>query len=266
MLLAIDVGNTNVVFGLFAGEALRTRWRLATVRERMPDEWWAVLTTLVADEGIDLRLVSAVALASVVPPLTTALTEMARARLGVEPLVVNGALDFGFAVLADYPTEVGADRLCNAVAAFELFGAPAIVVDFGTGTNFDVVGPEGGYIGGAIAPGLAVALDALVSRAARLVGVELKAPRRAIGRNTVECLQAGTVLGYADLVSGLIRRISAELPSPPRVIATGGLGQLMAPLIPEIERYEPDLTLIGLRLIYERVTARRASESAVPSS
>jgi type III pantothenate kinase len=266
VLLAIDVGNTNVVFGLFMGDEIRTRWRLATVRDRMPDEWWAVLTTLAADEGIDLHRVNAVALASVVPPLTTALTEMARARLGVEPLIVNGALDFGFPILADYPAEVGADRICNAVAAFELFGAPSVVIDFGTGTNFDVVGPEGGYIGGAIAPGVAIALDALVSRAARLVGVELKAPRRAIGRNTIECLQAGTVLGYADLVSGLIRRISAELPSPPRVIATGGLGQLMAPLIPEIERYEPDLTLIGLRLIYERVTARRASGSAAARS
>jgi type III pantothenate kinase len=257
VLLAIDVGNTNVVFGLFAGRDLRTRWRLATVRERMPDEWWGALATLATGEGIDLRLVDAAALASVVPALTTTLVEMARTRLGVEPLVVNGALDFGFPILADYPAEVGADRLCNAVAAFELFGAPAIVVDFGTGTNFDVVGPEGGYIGGAIAPGVAVALDALVARAARLVGVELKAPPRAIGRNTVECLQAGTVLGYADLVSGLIRRISAELTVPPRVVATGGLGPLMAPLIPEIDCYEPDLTLVGLRLIFERASARK---------
>jgi len=263
VLLAIDVGNTNVVVGLFAGRDLRTRWRLATVRDRMPDEWWGALTALAYGEAIDLGLVDAVALASVVPSLTTALVEMVRARIGVDPLVINGQLDFGFPILTDYPAEVGADRLCNAVAAFELFGAPAIVVDFGTGTNFDVVGPEGGYIGGAIAPGLVVAFDALIGRAARLVGVELKAPRRAIGRSTVECLQAGTVLGYADLVSGLIRRITAELPGPPRVVATGGLGHVMVPLIPEIERYEPDLTLVGVRLIFERVAARRSQPPAV---
>lgn len=254
MLLALDIGNTNIVAGLFSGPKLVTRWRAATVRDRMVDEWWALLTTLAQAEGYRLTLIQAVAIASVVPALTMTFRELARTRLGCEPVIINGELNFGLPILVDYPREVGADRLCNAVAAFELFGGPAIVIDFGTATTFDVIDEHGAYLGGAIAPGLTVSLDALVQRASRLIGIELKAPPRAIGKNTIESMQVGTVLGYAELVRGLLQRIQAELPKPARIVSTGGLGQLITPLVPDIERYEPDLTLIGIRLIHERLT------------
>ncbi len=261
MLLAVDIGNTNVVIGLFAGTHLRTRWRLTTARHRMPDEWWVQLVTLSQSEGLCLDAVEAIAIASVVPSLTAVFSELALQRLQREPFVVNGALDVGLALQVDYPAEVGADRICNALAAVEAYGAPVIVVDFGTGTTFDVVDPTGAYVGGAIAPGIVVAFEALTQRAARLYTVALEAPTRTIGRNTRESLQAGTVIGYAELVRGLIRRIQEELGQPAPVIATGGLAPLVAPLVPEFRAIEPDLTLHGLRLAYERAQRRKAHPS-----
>lgn len=253
MLLAADIGNTNVVVGIFDDGDLLATWRFETEHQKMADEWWALLATLAPREGIDLGRIDGVILASGVPVLTATFTEMARRRVGCEPIVVSAALDLGIGVLIDNPAEAGADRLANAVAARARYGGPAIVVDSGTATNFDVVSAEGDYIGGAIAPGVTIALRALTSRAARLTAVDLALPPRAIGRNTTHSVQSGTVFGYIALIEGLLQRITAELGQQPIVIGTGGLGRLFADHIPAIQVYEPNLTLIGLRLIYERV-------------
>ncbi len=260
MLLAIDIGNTNVVVGIYRGERLVTSWRLATERTRMADEWWAIFSTLAVADGVGLNSFSGAILSSVVPRLTPAFTEMIATRLHRQPVIVSSKLDFGINVRIDNPAEVGADRLANTVAAFERHGGPAVVVDFGTGTNFDVVSTEGDYIGGAIAPGLNLALEALTSRAARLSAIELVVPERAIGRTTIDSVQSGTVLGYVGLIEGLLTRISAELGAEPYVIATGGLGGVIAPHTESIDVYEPDLTLDGLRIIFERVTRNGSSD------
>jgi len=253
LLLAIDIGNTNVVIGVYQGEALIASWRLATDRARMPDEWWAIFSTLAASDAVDLDRLDGAILSSVVPRLTPAFTEMLSERLNREPVILNSSLEFGIKISIPNPTEVGADRLANTVAAFARHGGPAVVVDFGTGTNFDVVSEEGDYIGGAIAPGLSLALEALTSRAARLSAIELAVPDRAIGHTTLESVQSGTVLGYIGLIEGLLTRITAELGTEPFVIATGGLGGVIAPHTDAIDVYEPDLTLEGLRIIFERV-------------
>jgi type III pantothenate kinase len=258
VLLAIDIGNTNVVVGIFKGDQILTSWRLATERTRMADEWWAIFATLADSDHVDLATLDGAILASVVPRLTPVFIELSRERLHREPVVVNAGLDFGVGVLIDNPSEVGADRLANTVAAFTRHGGPAVVVDFGTGTNFDVVSADGDYIGGAIAPGLTLALEALTSRAARLSAVELAVPERAIGRDTFSSVQSGTVLGYIGLIEGLLTRISQELGVKPVVIATGGLGGVIAPHTDAIDTYEPDLTLHGLRIIFERMRLRSA--------
>jgi type III pantothenate kinase len=258
MLLAIDIGNTNVVVGVFEGDGILTSWRLATERTRMTDEWWAILATLATSDNVDLLALDGIIFSSVVPRLTPVFMELSRERLQLEPVVVNSRLDFGISVLIDNPSEVGADRLANTVAAFVQHGGPAVVVDFGTGTNFDVVSERGDYIGGAIAPGLTLALEALTSRAARLSAVELAVPERAIGRDTFSSVQSGTVLGYIGLIEGLLVRIEHELGAKPFVIATGGLGGVIAPHTSAIDTYEPDLTLHGLRIIFERVQQRSA--------
>ncbi len=255
-LLALDIGNTNVVAGIYEGDHLVTSWRLATERTRMPDEWWAIMSTLAASDTVDLHHLDGAILSSVVPRLTPVFTEMLSSRLAREPVIVSSRLDFGIKVRIDNPAEVGADRLANTVAAFSRHGGPTVVVDFGTGTNFDVVSVDGDYIGGAIAPGLTLALEALTSRAARLSAVELAVPERAIGRSTIDSVQSGTVLGYIGLIEGLLTRIAVELNSEPFVIATGGLGGVIAPHTSAIDTYEPDLTLEGLRIIFERVDGR----------
>lgn len=257
MLLAIDIGNTNVVVGLFHGDQILTSWRLATERTRMPDEWWAILSTLADKDQIDLTALHGTILSSVVPRLTPVFVELCQRRLRHEPVIVNSQLDFGIKIEIGDPREVGADRLANTVAAFTRHGGPAVVVDFGTGTNFDVVSAEGSYIGGAIAPGLTLALEALTSRAARLSAVELVVPDHAIGRDTIASVQSGTVLGYIGLIEGLLTRIGRELGTRPYVIATGGLGGVIAPHTSAIDTYEPDLTLVGLRIIFERVSRNR---------
>ncbi len=254
MLLAIDIGNTNVVVGIYQGKRLVTSWRLATERTRMPDEWWAIFSTLAASDQVNLSELDGAILSSVVPRLTPAFTEMLQTRVKREPIVVSSKLDFGIQIRIENPTEVGADRLANTVAAFSRHGGPTVVVDFGTGTNFDVVSSDGDYIGGAIAPGLTLALEALTARAARLSAVELAVPDRAIGRTTIDSVQSGTVLGYIGLIEGLLTRITRELGTSPFVIATGGLGGIIAPHTDTIDTYEPDLTLDGLRIIFERVS------------
>lgn len=262
MLLTIDIGNTNVVAGVYDGSNIVTVWRMATDRARMPDEWWALLSSLASADQFDLRQLGGAIIASGVPRLTTTFQEMIARRMQRDPIIVNGQLDLGIRVLTDHPGEVGPDRLVNAIAAHWRYGGPAIVVDFGTATTFDVISTDGDYLGGAIAPGIVVALEALTSRAARLTAVELTLPPQAIGKNTIHSMQSGTVLGYVGLIEGLVRRISAELPAPPTVIATGGLGRIFTDHTDSIDHFEPNITLDGLRLLYDRLVTVEARPAA----
>jgi type III pantothenate kinase len=251
-LLVADVGNTNTVFGLYIPEdpvPLATV-RMSTRRDRMPDEWYAILQPALTSRGADISQVSAMVISSVVPGVTRWLATMGEEHLGIAPLVVSIDLDLGIGIDYPQPREIGADRLVNSLAAFRKYGAPLIAVDFGTAINFDVVNATGNYIGGALSPGLIVAFDAMTSRAARLFNVDLVPPPQAIGRSTTEAIQSGMVLGYLGLLEGLIRRISAELDGDPTVIVTGGYSEIFASASDLIHAYEPDLTVEGLRQVY----------------
>ncbi len=256
LLLALDIGNTNIFFGIFRGAELIGTWRLTTDAQRTADEYAAILLTLLPQRGIALDTSTGVVIGSGVPRLQETFTEIARRYCDCEALSVSGTMRSGIKVAIDNPSEAGADRICNSVAARALYGQPAIVVDLGTATNFDVVSPEGDYIGGAIAPGIEVAAEAIFRRGARLFNVALKAPERAIGRNTVAALQSGIVLGYVGLIEGLIGRLQAELGGNARVIATGGLADRVASLTRAIHTVDHHLTPTGLRLIYELNQAR----------
>ncbi len=255
-LLAVDVGNTETVVGIFAGEKLIGSWRLASERNRTADEWWFLLASLAREARIATESVAGVSIGSVVPAITAALRDAAEARLAAPCLIVTGETDSGIRVAVDHPREVGADRIANAVAAHRLFGGPAVVVDFGTATTFDVVSAEGDYLGGAIAPGIGTSSEELFRRAARLATVDLTFPERAIGRNTSESLRSGILHGTVGQVEGILDRIRAEWGRDFRVLATGGLAGLVASRCARIERVVPDLTLQGLRLIFERAAAR----------
>lgn len=250
MLLVLDVGNTNIVIGLYDRDALRHTFRISTNRSVTSDEVGELLLSLVERRGIDPRAIEGVAVASVVPPLNRILVESAERAFGRTPLVVGPGVKTGMPILIDNPVEVGADRIVNAVAAWSRHKQPLIVVDFGTGTNLDVVTARGEYVGGAIAPGLEISMDALFSRAARLPRVELKKPPRAIGKNTIHALQSGLLYGYAGLVDALVDRMKAELDVPAKVLATGGLAFLFKGVSRTIESFDEFLTLDGLRLIW----------------
>jgi type III pantothenate kinase len=250
-LLALDIGNTNVAFGVFRGADLVGTWRLATDPQRTADEYAATLLTLLPGRGLDLAAIDGVVIGSGVPRLQDTFGEIARRYCACEALIVNGTMRTGIRVQIDNPAEAGPDRICNAIAARGRYGSPAIVVDFGTATNFDVVSPEGDYIGGAIAPGIEVAAEAIFRRGARLFNVALRPPERAIGRNTVAALQSGIVLGYIGLIDGLVARLQAELGGAARVVATGGLAERIAHQTASIEVVDQHLTLTGLRMIYE---------------
>ena len=251
MLLAIDLGNTNLTFGLFEGDQLRHDWRLATRRDSMPDELGLLMVQLMQQEGFDPKAVEAVVVASVVPPLNSSLVQAIERYFGREPMMVGPGIKTGLKIHYRDPKEVGADRIANAVAAYAKFGGPAIVVDFGTATTFDIVSAEGDYLGGAIAPGMSISVDALYERAARLQRVELKAPPTVIGRTTAESMQAGIIFGFTAQVEGMVARIKKELGENPRVIATGGLAGLIAAETPVIELVDQRLMLEGLRMIHE---------------
>jgi type III pantothenate kinase len=250
MLLAIDVGNTNVTVGLFREETLCATWRIATGIERMPDEYGVLLLDMLRHEGFEASSVTKVSLCSVVPPLTATFEEMCRRYFKVEPLVVRIGVKTGLRVRMDNPTEVGTDRIVDAVAAQSLYGSPLIIVDLGTATTFDTISKDGDYIGGAIAPGLSTAAESLVSHTAMLPRVELTCPEHAIGTNTVAAMQSGLVFGYIGLIEGIIARIQKEIKGKAKVIATGGYASLIANETPVIDAVNPDLTLVGLRLIY----------------
>ncbi len=249
MLLAIDVGNTDIKLGVFAGEELRATWRWATDRARMADEYAAYLGWLLAHHELSFGSIDRVVLSSVVPPLTETFRQLARRYFTLEPLNVTAELRFGIRLAVDNPREVGGDRIANAVAAYRLHGGPAIVVDFGTATNFDVVSKDGAFLGGSFAPGLLTALDGLLARAARLQGFDLVPPGRVIGTNTVACLQSGTIYGYVGLVEGLVARIKEELGSDALVIGTGGLVEVIAAETTAIAVIDRDLTLKGLQVL-----------------
>lgn len=253
MLLAIDIGNTNTVAGAFEGDALVARWRITTDVDRMPDEFAALFDTLFRMSGLPARF-DGVIIGSVVPGVQAAISEVARRYWATEPLILSPRLDFGIEITYTPPEAVGADRIANAAAAIHAYGAPAIVVDFGTATTFDVISRNAAYIGGAIAPGLEISQEALFSRTAQLPRIPLQAPPSAIGTTTVTSLQSGILYGYAGLVDGLVERIRATLGPAAAVIATGGLSTILAPLTTTIEHVDADLTLVGLRLLYERNT------------
>ena len=251
MLLCIDVGNTNITLGLYEGETLGPRWRLATDHERMPDEFILQLLGLLAHSGIDRENVDGAAIASVVPTLTGRWVEVCRRGLDLEPLVVDGTVETGVRILYDEPGSVGADRVVDAVAAYRLYGGPACIVDFGTATTFDAISPGGDYLGGAIAPGIGIAAQALFQRAAMLPRVELARPPSAIGRNTAHSMQSGLLFGYVSLVEGMVARFREELGPDTRVIGTGGLAEVIARETEVLEILAPWLTLDGLRMVYE---------------
>jgi type III pantothenate kinase len=260
MLLAIDVGNTQTVLGLFdreqpSGEppGLVHHWRVATIDDRTADEHALLIAQLLELEGLQaFRCVEGLAIASSVPKVTAALREMARRRFISAPsVIVEPGVRTGVSILYDNPKEVGADRIANAVAAFDLYGGPCIVVDLGTATTLDAISPSGEYLGGAIVPGVEISLDALFEHAAALRRIELVAPRSVIGKSTVESMQSGAVFGFAAQIDGLCERFERVL-GKSVIVATGGLAELIAPLSERIQRREPWLTLHGLRLIYQR--------------
>ena len=251
MLLALDIGNTNITVGVFQGETLKATWRMATDARRMPDEYGIFLRSLLALKGISAQEVRDVALCSVVPPLTTVFEELSRTYFDTTPLVIGTGVKTGVRVLYDAPRDVGADRIVDAAAAFLLYGGPVIVVDLGTATVLDAVTQEGDYLGGAIAPGLNLAAESLFLGTSQLRRVELVRPKTAIGRNTIASLQSGLIFGHVAMIEGLVRRFKGELGENSKVVATGGLANLIARETNIFNAVNLELTLIGLRVIHE---------------
>jgi type III pantothenate kinase len=256
MLLAIDVGNTNIVLGVFEEERLVESWRLATLRERTSDEIGIWVAQLFEHRSIDVGRVDGIVMGSVVPPLTGTFMTMAQRYFGMTPLNVDSSVDTGMPILYKHPAEVGADRILNGVAGYRLYGhdldSPLIIVDFGTATTFDAISKKGEYLGGVICPGLQISADALFQRAARLPRVDVKKPCEVIGRTTVGAIESGLYYGYVGLVDGVVRRMREDLGGRAACIATGGLAGVIAPEVEAIEHVDPDLTLQGLRMVWER--------------
>jgi type III pantothenate kinase len=254
MLLAIDVGNTNIVIGVFRGATLVHTWRVTTIRERTADELGILISSLCGRNNIRNADISGIIVGSVVPPLTATLLTMVSEYFGHAPLLFEPAANGGMPILIDNPQEVGADRVANGIAAFATYGKglPLIVVDFGTATTFDAVSAKGEYLGGIICPGPNVSAEALFQRAAKLPRIDVRKPPRVIGTNTVGAMQSGLFWGYVDMVEGLLRRMKKELGGDATVLATGGLAAVVAPESALIEHVDQDLTLHGLRIVWER--------------
>lgn len=251
MLLAIDIGNTNIAFGVFDGETLRATWNVATDINKTADEYAVLLLNLLPREGLALSDIDHVSIACVVPPLLTIFEELSQRYFKIPPLIVGPGVKTGVSICTDNPREVGADRVVNAAAAHHLYGGPLIVIDFGTATTLDALSKEGDYLGGAIAPGIGIAAEALFERASKLPRVELIPPEHAIGKNTVTTMQSGIIFGYVGLIEGLVTRIKQELGGEAYVVATGGLAEVIATETKVIDTVDMHLTLLGLRLIHE---------------
>lgn len=251
MLLCIDIGNTNIKLGLFEGEVLRSRWRIATDRSRLADEYAMLLLSLLDSHGLEIDAITGCAISSVVPALLQEFTDLSRRYLGQEPVILRSDAPTGMKINTDYPAEVGSDLVVSALAARQRYGTPVIIIGFGTATTFVAISAQGDLEGVAIAPGIATGGDALFRATATLPQVALLRPEVAIGKNTVTSLQAGLVFGFVGLVEGLVARIQAELGGGARVVATGGLAPLVAAESKAIEAVEPDLTLLGLKLLFD---------------
>jgi type III pantothenate kinase len=250
MLLAIDIGNTNVVLGVFEGQKLSENWRVGTNTRITPDEYAMIFKDLFGFKGLEFRQIRGVIISTVVPPLLPVMVEMSRKYFTIEPMVVTNEIKTGITIKYDNPKEVGADRIVNAAAGYKFFGGPIIIVDFGTATTFCAVTKNGEYLGGAITPGIKISAEALFQRASKLPRVELSKPAHVIGHDTISAMQAGIIYGYAGLVDGIVERMKKELSAEARVVATGGLAELVAPETRTIREINPHLTLEGLRLIY----------------
>ena len=251
MLLTIDIGNTSITLGVYQGEELIHRWRISTNIHRMPDEYGLQMTQLLTNEDLALSEITGICLASVVPPLASTFLEACREYLGHEPLVVDAGVKTGVKILYEPPRSVGADRIVDAAAVQHLYGGPACVVDFGTGTTFNAISAKGDYLGGAIAPGIGIAAEALFQRAAKLPPVDLNTPPSVIGRNTPHAMQSGLIFGYVGLVEGMVNRFKKELGPDMKVIATGGYTEIIAQETDVIDIIAPSLTLDGLRIIWD---------------
>ncbi len=252
MLLTIDIGNTNIVFGVFENKKLIHHWRIVTQKDKTEDEYGILIENLYRTAKLELNKTRGVIISSVVPPMVRTMEELCQKYFHITPLFVGPGIKTGMAIRYDNPHEVGADRIVNAVAAYDKYKQSVVIVDFGTATTFDYVSPQGEYMGGAIAPGILISSEALFMRASKLPRIELIKPERVIGKNTIASLQSGIVFGYIALVDGMIEKIKQEVKTNPRIIATGGLASLIAEGSKTIEEVDPLLTLTGLRLIYEK--------------
>jgi type III pantothenate kinase len=251
MLLAIDIGNTNVVLGVFDWEKLVENWRVGTNTQITPDEYAMIFKDLFGFAGIEFSQIQGVIISTVVPPLLPVMVEMSLKYIRIEPMVVTHELKTGISIRTDNPKEVGADRIVNAAAAYKLYGGPLIIVDFGTATTFCAVTKNGEYLGGAISPGMKISAEALFQRASKLPRVELAKPSKVIGSDTISAMQAGIIYGYAGLVDGIVERMKRELSADARVVATGGLAELVSKETRTIQEIKPHLTLEGLRYLFE---------------
>lgn len=251
MLLAIDIGNTNVVLGVFDNGKLLENWRVGTNTQITPDEYAMIFKDLFGFTGLEFKQIKGVIISTVVPPLLPVMIEMSQKYFRIEPMVVTYELKTGITIRYDNPKEVGADRIVNAAAAFNIYGGPIIIVDFGTATTFCAVSRSGEYLGGAICPGVKISAEALFQRASKLPRVELTKPSKVIGSDTISAMQAGIIYGYAGLVDGIVERMKKELSPEAKVVATGGLAELVAPETTSIQEIKPHLTLEGLRLLFD---------------
>ncbi len=252
MLLALDVGNTNTVLGVFEGKKLLYCWRLATIKNRTVDEYGILIANLFSSRGVPREKIDALIIACVVPPLMGALEGMSHKYFSLTPLIVQPGIKTGMPILAENPSEVGADRIVNGVAAYSKYGGPVIVVDFGTATTFDAISVKGEYLGGVIAPGISISAEALFQETAKLPRVDIRKPETVIGKNTIASMQSGLFYGYIAMVEGIIKKIEKELGQPSFVVATGGWVEIIAKEIKQIKKVDENLTLDGLRIIYER--------------
>ncbi len=260
MLLAIDIGNTTIALGVFEGKTLVKEWRARSEREKTADEYGILLLNLLRLSGLEPSAVAGVVVSSVVPPLTPAFQELSQRLFGRKALVVGPGLKTGMPLLYENPGEVGADRVVASIAAYEKYGGPCIVVDFGTATTFDAVTAKGEYLGGAIAPGIGISAEALYLRTAKLPRIEVVKPKRAIGKTTVASMQSGIYFGYVGLVNHLIEEISGELGGRAAIVVTGGFGGALGPEIRGEHHFEPHLVLDGLRIIYDRNAGEKAGD------